>query len=107
MKSKKSGADNGEKLILENHWSSPLWRDTPQARGSRGAVVSRRSPIRIVELLRAAVPNLRGAVEIVRFGLGRVMVCRRAGVDLRGQRDRRRGEDQCDNNGLEHCRAPL
>src|SRR3954462_7276474 len=37
MKSKKSGADNGQKLILQNHWSSPRWRDTPRARDRSGS----------------------------------------------------------------------
>jgi len=75
-------ADKIDRLAIVREINSVPVPATPNVKREivRGAVVSRRSPI--VELLSAAIPNLRSAVEIVRFRLCRIMVCRRAGVDL-------------------------
>jgi len=66
--------------------------------------VSRRSPI--VGLLHVAASILRGAVHPVEFRLRRVLRGR-ASVDIRSQRNRRRGEDQRGNKGLEHDRVSV
>src|SRR4051794_12901596 len=66
-----------------------------------------RAAPRSCKLLRAAsVENLRSAVHPVLLRLARIPVVR-AGVDLGGQRDRGRGEDQRGDEGLEHSLSPL
>src|SRR3954453_22249099 len=65
-----------------------------------------RAAPRSFELLHVAASILRCAVHPVEFRLGRILRGR-AGVDLRGQRDRRRGEDQRGNECLEHDRVSV
>src|SRR4051794_3534791 len=58
---------------------------------------------RTVLCLVAAVSDLRGALEV-----GLLSLAERAGVDLRGQRDGRGGQDQRGDKGLgEHGASPL
>src|SRR4051795_9743742 len=87
--------------MSENHWSPPQKVNLLEREIERGERSIAAAPPSF-ELLCAAVPNLRRAVEIVRFRLGRIVVCRRAGVGFRRQRNRRGGEDQGGNKGLEH-----
>src|SRR5215216_5559362 len=57
---------------------------------------------RTVLCLVAAVSDLRGALEVRLLSLAE-----RAGVDLRGQRDGRGGQDQRGDQGGEHGASPL
>src|SRR3954464_2690265 len=79
------------------------WTDPVEAVGLLPAASNAVELHRTVLCLVAAVSDLRGALEVGLLGLAE-----RAGVDLRGQRDGRGGQDKRGDKALgEHGASPL
>src|SRR3954447_4185551 len=77
----------------------------PQREVVRGEAAAARPLPRSSRLLHVAAGQLRSAVHPVLLRLRRILL-RRAGINLRGQRDGSGGNDQRGNEGLEHNGSP-
>src|SRR3954453_2873893 len=77
----------------------------PQREVVRGEAAAARPLPPSPTFLHAPAGDLRSAVHPVLLRLRRILL-RRAGIDLRGQRDGSRGNDQRGNEGLEHNESP-